>query len=95
MTSRRLQSIPISSASSRSRAVIGMMPLLQGQVEVQVEVQVQDEVGVSAQHLPTPTGMWSKRDWASCSFTGATSSSRRFVLGARCRCRCRNTRVQV
>lgn len=38
---RRLQSMPISSAASRSLAVVGMMPW-----------------------LPTPTGMWSNRDWA-------------------------------
>lgn len=32
---------------------------------------------------PTPTGMWSNRDWASCSFTGCTSRSSRFVLRRR------------
>lgn len=32
---------------------------------------------------PTPTGMWSKRAWASCSFTGCTSPSSRLVLSRR------------
>lgn len=32
---------------------------------------------------PTPTGMWSNSDWASCSFTGWTSPSSRFVLSSR------------
>lgn len=32
---------------------------------------------------PTPTGMWSKRAWASCSFTGCTSPSSRLVLNRR------------
>ena len=75
----KLQSIPISNASSRSLAPIGMIPLLPTPTcDFKVLNRLSNFV-----HIFFLTGIWSKRDCASCSFTGCTSFSLKFVLRRR------------
>ena len=103
----KLQSIPISKASSRSLAPIGIIPLLptptwESRIRQKLKksyhqthtervhqplIETTTKNCSGDQHQLKPnhwlTGMWSKRDWASCSFTGCTSFSLKLVLNSR------------